>query len=471
MSQPKKLINVGIDFGTSGSKVIFRDVIGKKAWLCSFDHRMKDYPDFVLPSSVRIHEGKLYFGGTAEKLRKGIGIRSFKICMACSVGQIDKRDCKFRFHPLFHPEPGQFVLPVDGGESIDVSPCEIGSLYLAYLIRHVMEKIRTIFEDRELNITLNMSVPVDFLEEGKTRSVFMAALFIATQMVNVVDDGCLIKDVHEAYKKASLRTMPSEEEGYAFVQPETIVAVFSYVLSPLSEAGLYGIVDVGAGTSDVSFFRLSKHVTDKLAIYNARTHTIGANDIDFSIFEWLTERKAVSDGISDREKSDMVQRLRLLKQRIQERGPQEIRTKQGIYELSLTEFEKLSSSVAKGIFDKYRNTWSGAYQKEKGQSRWETYKLFLIGGGVRISAIRKEISSRPHDQLVKNVEVLELSPPSDLENVGQLDGNYHLLAIAYGLSFHPAMYPDIIFPSGVKPWRPELPDKDLPEWWEYWEQV
>jgi hypothetical protein len=462
MNEQKKLINVGIDFGTSGTKVIIRDIIGKKCWPLSFGHEMKDYPDYVLPSSVRVSDGRLYFGDKAEGMVKGVALRSFKICMACQGGLIESTHCRLSFDKAVYPSPKQFNLPTSGTTGVLVSPCEIGALYLAYVLKLVKKRVTDIaHESRNLSVTYNMSVPidyVDYLAQTKHEDVFNNALYHALQLCDVVENGFEFQQAHEAYQAVAAKEEPRKQDMPTFVNPETAVAVFSYVL-----------VDVGAGTTDISFFRLwTMGAERKLSIYCAKTHTIGANDIDLQVFEWLVKRGAIPSSFSAEKKNTVVQKLRLLKQRIESAGSQKMRTGEGVFEISLDEFSRISGAVAEDIFEKYRETWSAAYSKENKESRFRKFALFPIGGGSRVSSVRDRLAEPPWKR-IQEVQIVELPRPEDLVDWHEGD-SFDLLAVAYGLSFHPALYPDITFPSGVTPFRPEPPTKDLPPWWQYWEQ-
>lgn len=63
--------------------------------------------------------------------------------------------------------------------------------------------------------------------------------------------------------------------------PETHAAMTAYTLLPQSEKGLYAIVDIGAGTTDVSFFWLQKDEAKTAAwYYTAGTESVGMDDVD-----------------------------------------------------------------------------------------------------------------------------------------------------------------------------------------------
>src|SRR5690242_16661000 len=73
-------VNVGIDFGTSSTKVIFTDRQFVPRHVCSFPDNPAGYPPVCLPSSVRVAGGRVYFGDEAERRGDGVAYRSFKMC-------------------------------------------------------------------------------------------------------------------------------------------------------------------------------------------------------------------------------------------------------------------------------------------------------------------------------------------------------------------------------------------------------
>ena len=60
-------VNVGIDFGTSSTKVIFTDRHFMPRYVCTFRDNPEGYPPICLPSAVRVVDGKVYFGDEAER--------------------------------------------------------------------------------------------------------------------------------------------------------------------------------------------------------------------------------------------------------------------------------------------------------------------------------------------------------------------------------------------------------------------
>src|SRR4051794_21637679 len=65
-------VNVGIDFGTSSTKVIFTDRHFMPRYVCAFRDNPDGYPPVCFPSAVRVVDGKVYFGDQAERRTGGV---------------------------------------------------------------------------------------------------------------------------------------------------------------------------------------------------------------------------------------------------------------------------------------------------------------------------------------------------------------------------------------------------------------
>ena len=185
------------------------------------------------------------------------------------------------------------------------------------------------------------------------------------------------------------------------------------------------------------------------------------------------KKETIPESISANMKSELIQSLRIHKQRIPDKGSEKIRIGEEEFQLFKEDFNHVATPIARNIFSKYQETWRGAYKKEQKQSRWETYTLFRIGGGSKISVIGKQLSEKPWDGIDRIIHK-SLQFPTDLIYEGfsqqSKEDSFGLMAIAYGLSYHPAMYPEIKLPKEVKESKPTLPIRNLPPWYQYWEQ-
>jgi hypothetical protein len=461
----KRLINVGIDFGTSSTKIIYRDHIGGKAWIQTFPDNPKQYPAVVYPSAVRISEGKLYFGGAVENSKGGVVLRSFKMCMACQNGRISSDTCDIHYDSSVHPEPGFFSFPTSSS-NIGILACELGTYYLAHVMGLAKRAVDKKFPSRDFDIrlTFNMCVPVDYQEHAQTNAAFQKALFLADSISDLATDGCRLEVLHRAYRDLDQEytEIPPDEARNTFVQPESVSAVMSYALSRVADEGLYAIVDVGAGTTDVSIFRLADLPDRRLAIYSARSHTVGGNAIDSAVLKYLGEREKIPQASPSLYSDALKQQIKVLKERIGPEKPIKVRTKIGITKIDYGRFRDLTEPVAGDLFLRYRQTFRKAYEKEKKQSRWRSYSLFIIGGCSKIDSVGNKLAEKP-SHIIENIEVIPLPFPDDLhidnDDIKAQD-LFFLLGVAYGLSFHPAEYPKILLPSEISPWAPSLRERE-----------
>lgn len=468
-AKEKRHVNVGIDFGTSGTKVVYRDQVGKKAWVHSFDHELKEYPPIVLPSTIRVVAGTMLLGAEAEKETTGMAFRSFKICMACQCGSFKDTDCNLHYDQKYHSRSDKaFRVPLGNGQTATVTPLMLGAFYLAYVIKTVRDHIKKQFErDCDLLLTYNMCIPLDYLEEHSTKQDFLRTLFLAEKLADYIDNKCEIGYVMERYTEIdrAYAEIPSQEERNTFAQPESLSAVMSYAISRVADEGLYAIIDVGAGTSDCSVFRLVNYEGRKLVVYSANTYPIGCDAVDNNILNWLIGEGYLSDGQGVHLKNTLLYRIRGLKERISAK-PIRIKTPKGTALIDEERFESLAKPVGENIFKAYRKTGRMAYEKEKSAEKWKENSLFLIGGGTQIPVIRKKLQQKPAD-IVKTIYHRDLAIPEDLwapKGLNDLVGDhFYLLSVAYGLSYHPAEWPKVLTPSEVEPIDVTPREKEIPD--------
>jgi hypothetical protein len=474
-SKEKRFINIGLDFGTSGTKIICRDLIGRKAWVFNFDHGLIDFPTFVMPSSVRIFDGAIHFGAEAERISpRGVGVRSFKICLVCQLGFIGQDQCNL-FCPFAKSSSEKKSLFIDGENPIQVDPFNLCTLYIAHAIRLVKNSLRKTFGEKfDLKITMNLGVPIDYLRKGSLEEEFGRALYLGNRISDIIEDGQNVQDLLkllEELKKINT-VIPGPEKRPTFIQPETIAAVLSYILSPVADIGLYGIADVGAGTTDVVFFRYSElNGERKLAIYHADSHLLGVNKIDYELFSFLEEAGIIPKGHSNSRKSEIVQKLRSIKKMMSINENVKIRVGKQDFSIHHSDYEEIAQAVGREIYPKYKATWQKAYAKEPKQSAAD-FTLFRIGGGSRIAGIADQFLEKPWPH-INRMAVQDIQIPPDLsmksENGGKLEKFYPLLAVAYGLSYPVADLPEFILET--IPWIPKLPRREMPLWDHYWEQL
>ncbi len=174
--QKVKQIVLGLDFGTSGTKVVLRDLWSNRAEPVMFDGASRSPAGFILPSSIRIENGRLYFADTAEDHhRTGQLFRGFKMCMACEIGL---NVCQISRCPNKPISEGRFQV-IEPAEKVVISGKDLTLWYLAYVQGRVAEILRSRYaNDAELKIWTNVGAPIDQEFAASQGGVYPNSVFV-----------------------------------------------------------------------------------------------------------------------------------------------------------------------------------------------------------------------------------------------------------------------------------------------------
>lgn len=463
--QPMKQIVVGLDFGTSGTKVVVRDLWSNRAEPLMFADDSSTHAAFILPSSIRVDEGRLYFADAAEdRRRSGQLFRGFKMCLACELGL---NACQISQCPNNAFSEGRFRITKTCENSV-LSAKDLTVWYLAYVQGRIAEYLHNRYgHAADLKVWTNIGAPIDQESVAGAKAEFTRIAYLSQCLSNVVRNGIPLEDVIEAQTDLESKSLvvPDETERTIFVQPETATGLMAFLKSTAAAPGLYAIVDVGAGTTDVSFFRLSLPVrfgmstaqmqsaamgTEKMAFYEAKTRMVGSANIDTAIAKILAKRSALDHEI--------LERARTIKETFDNWSTATSQTA-----LSKTQFTAAAAPTVDAIFDVYRQTNCAAFKKEAIQSRWSNFSVFLLGGGTRLSLVQTKFRSCKPSHVNRRVTIERLASPEDLKIGDRAD--FGILAIGYGLSYAPVEFPIIFRPPEVEPLQAKavvanIPDRD-----------
>lgn len=101
--RPSVRVNIGLDFGTNATKVVYRVGGGNVARVLSFEHEASDMPPYCYPSAMTCGPEGVYWGPSAHlKAEEGASVlRSLKSCVTCSASEgvkclRDKDECVYR---------------------------------------------------------------------------------------------------------------------------------------------------------------------------------------------------------------------------------------------------------------------------------------------------------------------------------------------------------------------------------------
>jgi hypothetical protein len=213
--------------------------------------------------------------------------------------------------------------------------------------------------------------------------------------------------------------------------------------------GLYSCIDVGAGTTDVSFFRIVSRPVDGT---------------------WQKHGMVFFSGESDQPGVDAIDEV-LVAHGLGESVPA-VRGKEAglLTRLNGTGGVDILSIVDRS-FSIYRRAFSAGYRKHKSQGAWENYGLFTLGGGSKLPCFKDAFRRKVWDQL-NHPSLKDAGHPVDLYEWGRdlrpFNGDASFLLVAYGLSFQDFDTPPTDPPHEVPPFNP-LRDRRRPlDPDEYW---
>jgi hypothetical protein len=421
MERSTRRIHLGIDYGTSWSKIVLRDYEapeGDVSWVVAPSDPEGDRPPLRFPSIVAMNEGRLWFGWEAERRRKSQGASTFtslKVRMALPDA--------FRGRPVELPQ--------------DLDARDLATLTVAYLVeeseRAATNYAKQIHATPKLSMTIG--APMAELNSKVLRDQFAnlarEAFSIVRSRACVLRDGLLLEDAKRllATARDELSGVPVRDHR-VWVRSEVEAALLWPFRSPGVGTGLYAAVDVGAGTTDASFFRITEeHVDGRwqkrgLAIFGAASGPPGVDAIDAAL------ARPGEDPAS-------------LRMRENERL-----SSQGVDASVLEALREIRAT--------YQRAFGRAYEKDKRSAAWFPYGLFAFGGGAQIHQLRDGLEQRAWKQLDGDPELIQLSVPHDLHVKGDrgllADGSF---LVAYGLSFFRADVPQARTPDEVKPFDPK----------------
>jgi len=467
-----RTINVGIDLGTNSTKVIYQivELAGageKNAFIFDFNNDIKNFPPCTLPSNVIIKDNKLYFGSEAwlQWTSADVKFTSFKMCIACFSKIIKCKKCN-------KLGVNSFLEGKCSYNEYEICADDIMLFYLAFVIGEVYRYLNSEYAGHyNLTFFYNISFPLNYLENENNRALFEWLAIYAEDLKDDIYQGLTLGEADNLLDKAynKFKDFPKvEEDKKTFTVAETRAAMHSFRVSGSHDDGLYATVDIGAGTTDISFFRLgqAKGVEPLFSFYYDQSHNLGGDDFDSVIYRQVLTQFANRNYDS----SKILNDIKVAKHSIHLNKTFSLKV-YGI-EWGLTTIKNICTENYEKLEKSFRETFSKAFKKEAATDRWEDVKVILIGGGAQFPMINETLRnmhlrgindwrpSFPESQLPDN---LDLSNP----NISQyeLKKNFLYFYTAHGLSYHIDDITEARFPNEVSAWKPrkfymELPDVD-----------
>jgi len=424
----RRRITLGLDFGTSTSKCCFREEGDGKPFV---------FADFAGPggagssplfdTAVAVRNRKLLFGPDATRAAEVI--RSFKMCLPCQARREAGTPQTGKCPRCSEILPGTFEIA-----GTTVSAEDLCTLHLSVMLSEVLPRIPAAVgaDASRLRVHVNAAAPLDQLREfGSVGPYFERVVYYAFRLAESGSPrrSWQVKDAIDALKTIHREPKPPESESPTALFPETHAAMTGFMLLPESEKGLYGLIDVGAGTSDISFFWLQKDENKtEVSYYATGTTPKGMDDVDRSLAPLLNEPH---------------DRLRAKRESM---GADWVSEHSGRFDDVGRAIDKHYKSVYGDARQLDQRAW--AFKDRQGVAQ---FRLFLVGGGAGCEPLVERMCKAPPlcirwseqpSRLLVPADVSVISPSGVLNSLrgAGFESARPLLLLAYGLA-HPR--PDV----------------------------
>ncbi|NMB83034.1 MAG: hypothetical protein GYA14_14575 [Ignavibacteria bacterium] len=407
-SLQKLYIQVGLDFGTSSTKIAYKILATRdKASVILFNHKLTNYPFYCLPSIAAFNdENKLIMGIEAAKYLEDKnwdhGLRRFKVVVA---GKFDEEFYDQHTSDLFY----QYIR----SKKINYS-CEpefIAAVFLAYAMRQVRTVLKEIYKNCELELSFNICIPIDHIENNKVKEIFekiiATAELLEKEEMNFNDLTDLLNKSKKYFEDCKYNS--EDENCRVFAVPEAVAEIAGYLVSLRARNGIHVVIDFGSGTTDFSIFNLQNVRTSDSTTYwySARNIPKGMYRIERIFAEFIKSKPFNKSKLSN-------------------------------IVMNISEVpEEVLDKIKKELNCLWKDThpgWRKAYGHLRKQSEWEKEKvsIFICGGGSQLKFI-PEIFSKSWMKDWGPYPVNILPKPDDYVT-GDNKYPFERLSLAFGLT-------------------------------------
>ncbi len=412
----RRHVHLGIDYGTSMSKIVFRDnsTAGRENAVLVLRNG-----SFRIPSRVCVTATELLFGDATKVAAPDSKIyESLKMRIAAEV-------CG---EPQYFVGP-EITLP-DG-----FSAGDLAALTVWFLISEGQRAIAAHYDGQMTGVETGMSmgVPTTFFNNRHLRASFLG---IARRAWNfhcnegLIDSALPIEKARRAlqdYPDVPSAVSDQEVEDWIknrasvaanspidIIRSEDEAAIWWLLRSPSVRPGPYAKIDIGAGTTQANLFRVFGPVqTPKRSMVRsgAGAVSVGMDAVDRAIAE--------CQGL----KGDCLA-LRGFEPSILQENT---RVPEGLMQ------------VSDQIYDSYREAWKETCLRVGNNglelSSWKTHQLFVTGGGGTLPFLVDSVRKHPEER--EPLPVMALEQPYDLIRADRQKISSEELSfatVAYGLS-------------------------------------
>lgn len=456
MSSPKVRIKskkpihatVGIDFGTSFTKIAYRFEGNQDNKVYPLEINAGAENGYLMPSLMAFDEGRILLGQDAENFLSknpwGEGIRYLKMLFLGankSMGMTDKAEYKDNMHRFNY-----YCAKYNLSEELR-NPGYMIAVYLSWIIKIAQKFIREAVsrqkDDREIIFSYNICLPIDSYEQKDVLNNCEKTLNIIRDLMGQ-DGYSLDFDLLEYISLLWQKDFSSYEDTQKRkpdinLVPEAVALTACYTESLGAEYKIHGVIDIGAGTVDFSIFNINNKDGEKtIDWYNAVTIPGGVDEIEADLFKFFAQQ---GDILSSRQISSKLINMRLK-----------------AYPQSEEIIKVVETKLKKTWEDSRYEVWGTAYDKKNTDTHsWDKdmVKVLICGGGSDLPGTEDifglcwyEPSREPYP-----VEKLRANP----RNFAGAPSIFHRMIVAYGLTIPTPTLSDFKLPKDCPDQTPQKP--------------
>lgn len=410
-------INLGIDFGTSFTKVCFRDIGQDRSEVVTFTNGQANLDEALVPTQIAIlADGTLRAGLTQAEwaaIEQRIKTPIKYIKMRLADLDITQESDRWRLDRL--PE-------LDRPETVE----NLCAYYLSRVITRAQSWIRCnkpdLVKNQKIEWSANVGVPVEYCDSPAIAR-FKKVLSLAWLLSNEPQTELFtLESLGQRLNQMRSRIADNPIDCHAI--PEISAEVWSCLNSREFDDGFYTFFDVGCGTLDgVSFRYWRDQGEPKVDFYSASVKPLGVSAISQCLATELNiPEDQVRRDILQSSNSDLTQSRKQIQQLVG-RVVMEGRQKHGIHR---PVFKDL-------VFEDGLSVLIGG-----GGSLINFYKITILGTH---SAFQHKNAGIP--SYVQKA----IPTPKDFSMNGLSSQDFHRFAVAYGLSIPEGDCPEIRLPS------------------------
>lgn len=311
--------------------------------------------------------------------------------------------------------------------------------YLALVLRHcrgwLMNAKEGVYRKNQLDWFVNIGLPTDSALDEALAAEYQLLVLAAWRISAKPGPIGLDAAVAALAVQESAELEPDGAELHPdAVQPfpEFAAQVASYVRSPVRNEGLHALIDVGAGTLDVTVFNVVNDDGDfRFPILAKCVEPLGT--------EYLVRHRLRGAGYAGRwplTAQDWV--------------PQEAPFRR-ILGLSRNELQSIDREFREAVQEAVREQFLYAKRtKYTAIHAWRSgFPVFLCGGGTSCDFFQEAFAPTLSANAAWHATRAWMPRPPGLEAPGLPDGQFDRLAVAYGLSFDEAEIGELIRPENI----------------------